>query len=65
VTEEKICKGCGQSKARSDFWRMAKAPDGLQFYCKVCHRERIKAIEARHAEINRAKWAAAGKRQTV
>lgn len=37
---EKTCKSCGQSKPTSAFHKDKSKPDGLNFYCKPCHKDR-------------------------
>jgi hypothetical protein len=47
---EKRCRGCAGVKPADEFWRNRSKPDGLQDYCKPCHREKIaRSIERRGA----------------
>ena len=39
----KTCAGCGEEKPTTDFYRLARAKDGLQYSCKVCQKGRLKA----------------------
>lgn len=36
----KRCPDCSITKSRDEYWRCAKASDGLQTYCKPCQRTR-------------------------
>lgn len=55
---EKLCKMCGETKATTEFWRAARSADGLQYWCRACHRIAIKRSEEKRKERNRARWAA-------
>lgn len=33
---EKTCTKCGETRSTSDFHKLARAKDGLQYWCKVC-----------------------------
>jgi hypothetical protein len=44
----KRCHTCEKWKERSEFYRCAKCPDGLQYDCKQCSKDRIMA--ARRAD---------------
>ncbi len=35
----KLCRGCGQTKPLSDFYRHPQTRLGVQTYCKQCHRQ--------------------------
>jgi Recombination endonuclease VII len=40
---DKLCTGpCGQKKPRTEFYKQAKAKDGLQGWCKACVKKRQK-----------------------
>lgn len=54
----KFCKKCECDKHESEFSRDARAKDGLQHYCKPCHRASVKAARENHPDTrkkNRAK----------
>lgn len=34
--KQKLCKGCGNMKKASSFYRQAASRDGLQYWCKKC-----------------------------
>ncbi|MFL6056858.1 MAG: endonuclease VII domain-containing protein [Actinoallomurus sp.] len=54
IPPNKRCKGCGEVKAASEFWRRKQSPDGLALYCKEC-------FGLRNAAAYRKKQAAGGK----
>ena len=35
----RVCKMCNYSKSKNKFWADKNRKDGLQFYCKDCHRK--------------------------
>lgn len=39
-TETKKCRKCGQEKPVTEFSKCKSSPDGLQYYCKGCYRQR-------------------------
>lgn len=45
----KICTACGESKDESQFHKAKRWPDGLQRYCKECH----KSINKKHYDRNK------------
>lgn len=46
TTAEKLCKGCGQAKPRSEFHRNRAGSDGLQSRCKACSTAAARAWRA-------------------
>tara|TARA_B110000008_G_scaffold43335_2_gene40945 strand:- start:6326 stop:6991 length:666 start_codon:yes stop_codon:yes gene_type:complete len=55
----KFCKGCNQTKELTEFGKRSKAPDGLQYKCKVCRRAADKKWARNNPEKKRAndrKW---------
>ena len=36
----KFCPGCQSNKSTSDFSKNSRKPDGLQSYCRICHRQK-------------------------
>lgn len=60
-SELKLCTQCGIEKPRSDFFANKVCADGLQFHCKVCHKNIQRAFRERHpgrGKISDAKWRA-------
>lgn len=47
MDQSKTCPGCRTTKPTTDFYRMARAKDGLQVYCKSCKKERDGTPQAR------------------
>lgn len=45
----KRCTKCGKELPETDFYRNAKAPDGLQWYCKSCLNQTARKIPAKSA----------------
>lgn len=52
---EKCCPGCGEVKARDRFHLDRKRRDGLQTYCKACHRQRMAKWWVAHGKESYAK----------
>ena len=40
VIKMKTCTGCNQTKELTEFSKLSRAPDGLQYRCKVCNNTR-------------------------
>lgn len=40
TTLEKRCARCGKTKSRDQFWKNPRSKDGLDSWCKECHKER-------------------------
>lgn len=36
--QKKVCAKCGEPKPLAEYFRRSRAKDGLQSYCKSCHR---------------------------
>jgi hypothetical protein len=56
----KRCSGCGEDKPSSGFSRARRSRDGLQTYCKACHRryyednrERLREQHRNYQELHR------------
>jgi hypothetical protein len=46
----KTCSSCSKGKSNNDFRRNKNAPDGYQYYCKLCASEKIRsAYKAKYA----------------
>ena len=59
----KHCPACGRVLPVEEFYRNRTQPDGLQSYCKTCHRAYVKAArEKLPAEVQRARHAATVRR---
>ena len=41
----KRCAGCDTPKETWRFWRNRYRKDGLQVYCKTCHRKRMEHVK--------------------
>lgn len=57
----KKCTLCGIEKPRSEFFANKVCADGLQFHCKLCHKDVQRVFRKRHPErgkISDAKWRA-------
>lgn len=48
VRTEKRCPRCGRVLPAAEFGRNGKACDGLQSYCRACHREYFAAYREQH-----------------
>lgn len=42
VVAEKRCQACRVTKPAAEYYRHAGSPDGLQYQCKPCQRERLR-----------------------
>jgi hypothetical protein len=51
----KTCTHCGEAKALADFYRRAKAPDGLEWWCKKCKVQTAVESQKRRQEKLNAK----------
>lgn len=61
IADLKLCTMCNLPKARTEFFANKVCADGLQFHCKLCHREVQKVYRDRHPErgkLSDAKWRA-------
>lgn len=57
VVAEKTCGKCGECKPRKAFSRHASARDGLQSWCKDCHRAQYQ-VHAEKAKKRTRRWVA-------
>lgn len=48
----KLCTKCDQTKPVSEFYRLARAKDGLQYHCKVCQKGYVAAYYAVQANAD-------------
>ena len=46
----KVCSKCGEEKPLAEFYRNARAKDGLQFCCKTCHAAESRAYRLANPE---------------
>lgn len=64
----KTCKKCSIDRPASEFWASSKSPDGLQYWCKECHRshqrqwneknqDKIREYRKKHRVIRRERYA--------
>lgn len=58
MIEEKRCPDCGKVKPRAGFHRNRRAPDGMGYYCKPCHRRRVDETKRSRKRREAAKLAA-------
>ena len=65
----KTCSGCRKTKAFDDFQKCSRAPDGYNWWCKLCsavirrksylkHRDKTLAVNAKWRETNRVRMRA-------
>lgn len=60
IEPTKLCRGCGLSKALTEFQRNRASRDGRQSLCKPCNTDRLRAYRREKPEVaNRAakRWA--------
>lgn len=46
--DTKLCSKCKEVKPITEFWKRKKSPDGLNYQCKICVKEAVKAFEEKH-----------------
>lgn len=52
---EKCCTSCGLSKPLTEFGKQSVSPDGLNYWCKLCQKEKFQAWYAKNKDKDRAK----------
>lgn len=57
MTNTKPCKKCGETKDLSEFSKCKASKDGLQYWCKPCQRESVKASYQKNKEPAKARAA--------
>ena len=57
----KVCPNCEIEKTVAEFYKAKGRKDGLQAYCKLCHREKQKACDAKHQDKRKQYYKQYGK----
>lgn len=58
MSETKLCRSCGETKAVTEFQKATRRKDGLQPYCRACHAQRYQENRERLLQAARKRYRA-------